>query len=241
VQPKLFQFGADVQRWIDGNAPQAKAWTQALGSFGDGVLVAWNGSLPRLENRLASFATSIEDSMARIRRAWAKTFGGGEGEGEGDLMKMLGWYLTSMVTGTGELVLYAIEVFTEQIAGMFESMLYTVGAAKKAMEGDWEGAMELLRLAALAKQDADALQILWDDIVNLWEQTQQQPQDGGRQGGFSDMSLAPIVAGMADGGGGYNYEGDTINVFINGQAAGGDIRAQARLGVAEALRARGAQ
>jgi len=49
------------------------------------------------------------------------------------------------------------------------------------------------------------------------------------------------VSERSMGGSTYHYEGDTINVYINGQPAAGDVRTQARLGVAEALRARGAQ
>lgn len=237
VQPKLIQFRADVQKWIDENAPVLSKWGDAFNEFSTGVLRGWNTKLPQLEQRLSDFATSIEGSLNRIANAFSRVFGGDGATGiaGGALGEFVGVLLSDILQN-------ALNFFENQIEGLsyrIEQLAYTWQALQAAISGDWDSVSELMQLAA-ASATAAAESDLIGSAINI--------AGGALQDAFGDLTGGgrdgyPVDWPVQDRGGSnsYQYAGDTINVYVNGSPASADVRAQARLGVAEALRARGGQ
>jgi hypothetical protein len=215
VQPKLIQFGADVRKWIDENAPELSKWLVNFEAFGTGVAAGWKKSLPDAEKRLSEFADSVESSTNRILTAWQRVFGDGTSPGltADALGEWIGMLAGDAVQGTLEWFSLQLEALSHRL----NQLAYSWQALNAAMGGDWGAAMEFMNSATvagmLANDSAYAGGAIQDAIIDANEAAQNS----------------------------IDNRSETINVYVNGQAASGDVRAFARLGVTEALRARGAQ
>ena len=227
VSPALVTFGGNLKRWIDDNAPVLTPWIDAFGKLGTSIAAGFNVSFPSAEKRLEEFATSIEDSLKRIMKAWTSVFGGsgeaGGVSGVGALVKSFGEYMGWMAGGLFGSFMEAWKLLSGQIIAYAETTIYALGAVGAAAQGDFAGAQQMLMNALDAAAEGNLLMNAMEDLNLWWNEHQQQGGTGGR----SSSSF----------GGG----GDVFNVYVNGEPVYGRVRAEARLGVTEALRARGGQ